>query len=464
MNDLYENHAKEEGEPQNFDNYKGLLDEEEEEKYIDPQSGAHFEFTDFCSRLKTFNKCPDNEKYERNHNSHYYSFDSKSATTASCLFDGSEIKETPSKGSDIQEEEPIPEAEASFKFTRLHNFDTINSPGDYKGAITSRSNGVLIPKILLSKTTDITSKPHKEIKRVNKLQNIGCLTERFGSSLLKSDRKKKPNKSPMSKKSKNNKNKFKPGNSIKIRGIESKPMLLNLLTNCTKTLKRESARGPREDPFLTDRRTVQNQKTPRKFIFHRSKKNQGHKADSKMGLNREKTFDPRKISKNSKSSKNLFKRNKKSVKRAGKSNNKKQTPTLKNNNILAEKWYKKFAQKVLKKRPKGLEIKGSVINKPNLTLQFNNTILNNPVTCKNDYIITTREFDKLYNCHDYDIFKKSYNPSGSQTRVPKSRSKARKKASRSKQKAPMFGKKQFQVTSTQDLTGSLLLRHRNIRQ
>ena len=57
-------------------------------------------------------------------------------------------------------------------------------------------------------------------------------------------------KSPIRKKSKNSKQKKE--NGIKIRGIENKPMLLNLLTNCTKNLKLKNYEG-REESLLTDR-------------------------------------------------------------------------------------------------------------------------------------------------------------------------------------------------------------------
>jgi len=56
-------------------------------------------------------------------------------------------------------------------------------------------------------------------------------------------------KSPLRKKEKY-KSKFE--NSIKIRGIENKPMLLSLLTNCTRNLKGK-AQGYREGGGLTER-------------------------------------------------------------------------------------------------------------------------------------------------------------------------------------------------------------------
>lgn len=39
-----------------FDNYKGIYADNnaEDKKYIDPQTGAHFEYFDICNRLNNF--------------------------------------------------------------------------------------------------------------------------------------------------------------------------------------------------------------------------------------------------------------------------------------------------------------------------------------------------------------------------------------------------------------------------
>ena len=76
-------------------NFKGIHELDEEEKYVDPVTGAHFEFWDFCIRLKQFNVASDKEKYKRSDNNEYYSFDSNTMVTDSGIFEGSVIVTTP---------------------------------------------------------------------------------------------------------------------------------------------------------------------------------------------------------------------------------------------------------------------------------------------------------------------------------------------------------------------------------
>ena len=46
-----------ESENQNLDNYKGIYFKDDPgTKYTDPESGAHFDFNDICSRLVQFQK------------------------------------------------------------------------------------------------------------------------------------------------------------------------------------------------------------------------------------------------------------------------------------------------------------------------------------------------------------------------------------------------------------------------
>jgi hypothetical protein len=68
---------------QDIHNYKGIVAEDEEEKFIDPATGAHFEFDGFCKILTNFRNENIDLRYCRNNNSQYYSSDSHSKTTAS---------------------------------------------------------------------------------------------------------------------------------------------------------------------------------------------------------------------------------------------------------------------------------------------------------------------------------------------------------------------------------------------
>ena len=87
-------------EEQKFHNFKGIHEHDEEDKYIDPFTGAHFEYKDFYQRLKIFCITPEDDKYKRNNNSEYYSFDSNTVATDSRMLEGSAIVTTPAKNSD----------------------------------------------------------------------------------------------------------------------------------------------------------------------------------------------------------------------------------------------------------------------------------------------------------------------------------------------------------------------------
>mmetsp|Transcript_16811 Transcript_16811/g.14744 ORF Transcript_16811/g.14744 Transcript_16811/m.14744 type:complete len:141 (-) Transcript_16811:53-475(-) len=136
-----------------------------------------------------------------------------------------------------------------------------------------------------------------------------------------------------------------------------------------------------------------------------------------------------------------------------------------------------------------MDFRNSVLNKPNLTLQFNNTIMNNPVTYKIDSLINSRkanykdsnfidsstlgpsktlrrEFDFYEGCktsRNYGTKSKSLLKNQgyaiSAIGPNKSRSKKRRKGTKNKQKASVLLKTPLKVLSTQDLTGSILARH-----
>lgn len=133
---------------------------------------------------------------------------------------------------------------------------------------------------------------------------------------VKSDK----SKSPMSLKATKSFNR--PSKTIKIQGIEKKPMLLNLLKKIE--LKPMDSRSGLYTHRVTDlklRGDMTQEKTPRGSnpgTFHRTKKTSSIKRDGSVLIN-DKTFEKRKNTKGSKSNKNLFKKPKKSIKREDKS-------------------------------------------------------------------------------------------------------------------------------------------------
>ena len=136
----------------------------------------------FVQDLLVLNKIPTVLKYNRNNNSQYYSSDSNSKTTASCLFEGSELVSTPAKS---EKEEVAPcESISSFRLTKLTNLESLNPKVEYEGPSTSRFNGVVIPKIFFSKTTDLKPKVKKNVKRINKLNNLVIFIKNYYLGML----------------------------------------------------------------------------------------------------------------------------------------------------------------------------------------------------------------------------------------------------------------------------------------
>lgn len=158
-------------------NYKGICDEDEEEKFIDPDTGAHFEFKDFCKRLTEFRNQNIDLRYQRNHNSQYYSSDSQSKATDSKLCAGSILITTPSEKSmtreiNFKEYAPVVETDNSLRITKLTNINTVNVQTGYEEHSSKRTTEKSIPKIMFSKTINAIPKTQNQVKRVNKIGKV----------------------------------------------------------------------------------------------------------------------------------------------------------------------------------------------------------------------------------------------------------------------------------------------------
>ena len=137
-------------------------------------------------------------------------------------------------------------------------------------------------------------------------------------------------------------------------------------------------------------------KTPRADNYHKTKKTISVKKVD-PAIIQDKILDRRKVVKNCKSTKEAFKKkgSKGSKIREDKSTTSKKVTlipkykfvnskyqcdaSVKGSSILTDKWYKKFA-KLASKPAQVYDIRNTIINQPNLTLQFNSTILNQPAT------------------------------------------------------------------------------------
>lgn len=161
------------GKIDHLQNYKGICDEEEESKYFDPLTGAHFDFDDFCNRLANFQKLPEEMMRLRSTNSNYYSSDSNTKTTASCLISGSAIITTPTHRSHEsldQSEVAIVKADNStFKLKTLKNLDTVNSKIGYEEGSSRRLGDMKVPRLVFNQTHGPQTSRGNQVKRVNRV-------------------------------------------------------------------------------------------------------------------------------------------------------------------------------------------------------------------------------------------------------------------------------------------------------
>lgn len=159
--------------PVDIHNYKGICEDEDESKYIDPENGSHFEFYDFCNRLVQINRMPEDEKYHRENDSHFYSSDSQTQTTASCLFAGSVIVTTPTDKSESLWESPevvFAKIENSkMKKYKIDNLETVNPRISSEEHSSKRNSTIPIPKILFGNHRLEMPNKLDTIKRINKV-------------------------------------------------------------------------------------------------------------------------------------------------------------------------------------------------------------------------------------------------------------------------------------------------------
>jgi len=58
-----------------------------------------------------------------------------------------------------EREDIIKDSNSSFRLTKLTNMETLNTKANFQGPSTSRFNGVVIPKIFFSRTTEVKPLP-----------------------------------------------------------------------------------------------------------------------------------------------------------------------------------------------------------------------------------------------------------------------------------------------------------------
>lgn len=157
-------------------NFKGIHNDEgdEESKYFDPISGAHFEYSNFWNILNNVRQMSEDVRYQRNNNSNYYSSDSDTQTTASCLGEGSAIVTTPTVKSNDSEEEKeelvIKPIENNKRPNPLNNIKIIKPPTDYTVSTTKKVNEPSIPKLLFPSKSQPKLKIKENVKRISKVK------------------------------------------------------------------------------------------------------------------------------------------------------------------------------------------------------------------------------------------------------------------------------------------------------